>query len=154
MAAATPSTGSTNLNPDKVDGRPRTTTSRSPATTASRSQHWNGVDLTVNARLARGMTLQGGVSTGQRETDNCDVIATLPEAALLTAPYCHQKDNFLTDGKLIATYTIPKIDVTVSGLFFSRPGPATRRQQGLSRMPRSRRHSGAICSAATRRTSP
>ena len=47
------------------------------------------------------MTLQGGVSTGQRVLDTCDVIDGLPEAAVLTAPYCHQKENFLTDGKLI-----------------------------------------------------
>ena len=85
------------------------------------------------------MTLQGGVSTGRQETDNCAVIAGLPEAALLTAPYCHQKDNFLTDGKLVWTYTIPKIDVTVSGLFFSRPGP----QLSANRVVPERR-SGAV----------
>jgi hypothetical protein len=86
-------------------------------------QHWNGIDLTINARPRRGMTLQGGVSTGRQETDNCAVIAGLPEAALLTAPFCDEKDNFLTDGRVVATYTVPKIDVTVSGLFISRPGP-------------------------------
>ena len=49
-------------------------------------QHWNGVDLTINARPRRGVTLQGGVSTGRQETDNCAVVAGLPEAAVLTAP--------------------------------------------------------------------
>jgi hypothetical protein len=86
-------------------------------------QHWNGVDLTVNARPRRGVTLQGGVSTGRQETDNCAVVAGLPEAAVLTAPYCHQKDRFLTDGKLVGTFTVPKVDVQISALFFSRPGP-------------------------------
>jgi hypothetical protein len=86
-------------------------------------QHWNGVDLTVNARMRRGFTIQGGVSTGRQETNNCAVIAGLPEAALLTAPYCDEKDNFLTDGKLIGTYDVPKIDAAVSALFYSRPGP-------------------------------
>jgi len=37
--------------------------------------------------------------------------------------YCRQQDNFLTDGKLVGTYTVPKIDVAISGLFYSRPGP-------------------------------
>ena len=74
-------------------------------------------------RLVKGMTVQGGVSTGRRVLDTCDVVDGLPEAAVLTAPYCHQKEDFLTDGKLVWTYTIPKVDVTVSGLFFSRPGP-------------------------------
>jgi hypothetical protein len=86
--------------------------------------HWNGIDLTLNARVRAGMTLQGGISTGRRLTDNCDVVRGLPEAAVLTAPYCRQQENFLTDGKLIWTYAIPKVDVTVSGLFISRPGPA------------------------------
>jgi hypothetical protein len=87
-------------------------------------QHWNGFDVTLNARVRRGFTVQGGVSTGRQETDNCAVIAGLPEAALLTAPYCDQKENFLTDGKLIGTYDIPRIDVAFSALFYSRPGPA------------------------------
>jgi hypothetical protein len=85
--------------------------------------HWNGVDLTLNTRL-RSVTLQGGISTGRRVTDNCEVVRDLPEAALLTAPYCHQSENFLTDGKLVWSYSVPKVDVQISGLFVSRPGPA------------------------------
>ncbi len=57
-------------------------------------------------------------------TDNCDIVDDVPESALLTGPYCRQEENFLTDGKLVWTYAIPKIDVNVSGLFISRPGPA------------------------------
>jgi len=111
-----------NLNPDKVAVVPNNyfTFAKDHGV---QTEHWNGVDLTVNWRLARGMTFQGGVSTGQRVLDTCDVIDELPEAAVLTAPFCHQSENFLTDGKLIWSYTIPKVDVTVSGLFFSRPGP-------------------------------
>ena len=86
-------------------------------------QHWNGFDATINSRLRRGFVVQGGVSTGRQETDNCDVIRNLPEAAVLTAPYCHQTENFLTDVKLIGTYDVPKIDVAFSALFYSRPGP-------------------------------
>jgi len=41
-------------------------------------QHWNGVDFSVNARLRRGFTVQGGLSTGRQETNNCAVIAGLP----------------------------------------------------------------------------
>jgi hypothetical protein len=88
------------------------------------TEHWNGVDLTINARIRAGMTLQGGLSTGRRVTDNCDIVDDVPEAALLGAPYCRQVENFLTDGKLVWTYAIPKVDVSVSGLFISRPGPA------------------------------
>ena len=123
------------INPDKV-----TTVPSNYYTLASnygeQIQHWNGVDLTVNARPRQGVVLQAGVSTGRLEADNCAVIAGLPDAsvqrvvggptetAALTAPYCHQKEDLLTDGKLVATYTVPRVDVQVSALFFSRPGPA------------------------------
>jgi hypothetical protein len=86
-------------------------------------QHWNGVDVTINARLRRGFVVQGGVSTGRQETNNCDVIRSVPEAAVLTAPYCHQKENFLTDVKLVGTYDIARVGMAFSALFYSRPGP-------------------------------
>jgi hypothetical protein len=123
-----------NLNPNKVTVVPNNYYTLA-SNYGEQIQHWNGIDITVNARPRRGLTIQGGVSTGRQETDNCAVIAGLPDAsvsrvfggatetAALTAPYCHQKDNFLTDGKLIGTYNVPKIDVTISGLFYSRPGP-------------------------------
>jgi hypothetical protein len=115
------------LNPNKVTLPPNNYFTLA-SNYGEQIQHWNGIDLTINARFRRGFTVQGGVSTGRQETDNCAVIATLPEAALLitpyTMPYCRQQENFLTDGKVIATYNIPKVDVTFSGLFYSRPGPA------------------------------
>ena len=110
------------LNPDKVAVAPNNYFTFAKEY-GKQTEHWNGVDVTVNWRLPSNMTLQGGVSTGRRELNTCDVVDDVPEAAVLTTPYCHQKENFLTDGKLVWTYTIPKVDVTVSGLFFSRPGP-------------------------------
>jgi len=111
-----------NLNPDKV-AVPTNNYFTFAKEYGKQIEHWNGVDVTLNWRLPSSMTIQGGVSTGRRDLNTCDVIDDLPEAALLTSPYCNQKENFLTDGKLVWTYTIPKADVTVSGLFFSRPGP-------------------------------
>jgi len=110
------------LNPDKVTVIPNNyfTLARNYG---KQIQHWNGLDATVNLRLGRQLTLQGGVSTGRSVTDNCAVVAGLPEAALLTAPYCRQVQDFLTDGKLVGSYAVPKIDVQLSGLFYSRPGP-------------------------------
>ena len=35
-------------------------------------QHWDGFDLSVDARLQGGLLLQGGVSAGKTMTDNCD----------------------------------------------------------------------------------
>jgi hypothetical protein len=124
-----------NINPDKVSVVPNNYFTLSD-NYGDQIQHWNGGDFTINARPHRGLTLQGGVSTGRQETDVCAVIAGMPDGSIartfggaaenvaLTAPYCHQKDAFLTDAKLIGTYTVPKVDVIVSGLFYSRPGPA------------------------------
>jgi hypothetical protein len=114
--------GFRDINPDKAAVVPSNyfTLARNYGT---QTEHWNGMDVTLNTRVRAGMTLQGGFSTGKRVTDNCDVIADVPEAAVLTAPYCRVEENFLTDGKLVWTYAIPKIGVSVSGLFISRPGP-------------------------------
>ena len=36
-----------------------------------RTEVYNGVDMTLNARLAHGAFVSGGVSTGRTETNNC-----------------------------------------------------------------------------------
>ena len=41
--------------------------------------YWQGVDMTVNARMNNGLTLQGGFTTGAGTRDLCDVGAALPE---------------------------------------------------------------------------
>ena len=41
--------------------------------------YWHGVDFTATARLAFGLNLQGGTSTGRAVRDNCDVTSALPE---------------------------------------------------------------------------
>jgi hypothetical protein len=110
------------LNPDKVTVVPNNYFTLAK-NYGKQIQRWSGLDATVNVRVARQLTLQGGLSTGRSVTDNCAVVAGLPEAAMLTAPYCRQVQNYLTDGKLVGSYTIPKIDLQVSGLFYSRPGP-------------------------------
>src|SRR5439155_19309272 len=94
-------------------------------------ENWQGMDVTVNARLRNGITVQGGTSTGRSLVDACDVRANLPElgtgpdgvsnnsitanALSVTNPYCRVVDPFQTQIRGLATYTIPKIDVQVSG---------------------------------------
>jgi hypothetical protein len=95
-------------------------------------EHWNGVDLTVNARLQHGVLVQGGLSTGRTTTDTCDVVAKVPEmlvglnAANVLTPqaYCRQQTPFLTQLKLLGTATIPRADVLVSATVQSLSGPA------------------------------
>jgi len=86
-------------------------------------QHWNGFDFTTTIRPGSGLLFQGGLSTGRTITDNCQVLAQQPSISPLGVPYCHQVTDFLTQVKAFGSYTIPKIDVQVSGAFQSIPGP-------------------------------
>ena len=98
------------------------------------SQYFNGFDITMNVRMGNGLNFQGGTSTGQTVADNCDVRENLPElnaglgAGLagsnvsVTSPYCHVAYGWLTQFRGLATYTIPKVDVQVSGVMQSKPG--------------------------------
>jgi hypothetical protein len=89
----------------------------------TQTSHWNGVDLNVNARLQNGILLQGGISTGRQSTDNCAVVALVPEALGNTAQSdCAVTEPFRTQAKLIAVYTVPKVDVQVAATFQSLPG--------------------------------
>jgi hypothetical protein len=87
-------------------------------------QRWNGVDLTMNARIRPDLYVQGGMSTGRTLTDNCEILAQIPESNPLGLPYCRQETSFLTQVKLLGSYTVPVIAVQVSGAFQSVPGPA------------------------------
>jgi hypothetical protein len=96
-------------------------------------EHWNGVDVTVNARLQGGVLVQGGLSTGRTSLDVCEVRAQLPELTVAapfavgpTTSYCHIDSNFLTQVKLLGSYAVPKVDVRIAATFQSLPGPNIR----------------------------
>jgi hypothetical protein len=102
------------------------------------SNKFNGVDVTLNARL-RDVTLQGGTSTGNVVEDSCGVVTENPEyyifgpwggtGAFLDTflgglgqwpqQFCHRESGWKTNLKGLASYTVPKIDVLVSGTFKS-----------------------------------
>lgn len=95
-----------------------------------KTEHWNGVDIGVNARLSNGTLLQGGISTGKTTSDNCAVFANVPEAGVTgvlpiagstAGPYCRQETPFLTQFKLLGSYRLPWA-LQVSGTFQSVPG--------------------------------
>lgn len=88
-------------------------------------QIYNGLELSVSARLRSGLQLQAGSSTGETVSDNCEIRARLPE--ILTSqnnmdPNCHNAPGITTRATGAASYTIPKLDVLVSGTFQSSPG--------------------------------
>ena len=79
--------------------------------------HWQGVDVILNARLRAGLTIQGGTSTGRRVTDNCEVIVDSPGRR-----NCHVALPLQTEFRGLTSYQIPKVDVLVSGTFQSTVG--------------------------------
>jgi hypothetical protein len=100
------------------------------------TNHWHGVDVTVNTRLHQGLMLQIGSSTGRAVVDNCDIIAKVPEflnSALTNASStvaasryqladsCHKVETWQTQVRGFAAYTIPKLDALVSGIVRSQP---------------------------------
>ena len=102
--------------------------------------HWNGFDVSVNARLRNGLVIQGGMGTGKQVEDNCEIVAKVPEMLNLSAAdigavsttgapaqwrpadFCHREQPWLTGFKALGIYIIPKIDVQVSASFRSTPG--------------------------------
>jgi len=89
----------------------------------TQTQHWNGVEVNVSARIRQSLFLQGGTSTGRTTTDNCEVRAKLPELGVAAGgiinPYCHVEPPFTTQVEGLASYTVPKVDVLVSAIFRS-----------------------------------
>jgi hypothetical protein len=92
---------------------------------AHQVENWNGFDITLNARLQNGLMVQAGTSTGATTTDNCEVIDKLPEMAssgtITPHEFCHQSEPMRTQFKMFGVYTLPKIELQVSGTFRSTP---------------------------------
>jgi hypothetical protein len=103
-------------------------------------QHFDGIDVAVNVRAGR-FTLAGGTSTGQTVADNCEVRAHLPELSTATtgtsafgaglanstvsplSPYCRAAYGVLTQFRGLSTYLVPVVDIQLSTVMQSKPGP-------------------------------
>ncbi|MEO8256656.1 MAG: carboxypeptidase regulatory-like domain-containing protein [Acidobacteriota bacterium] len=109
-----------NLNPNRVGVVDNYTTLSSQF--GEQYEHWNGVDLSVNARLEGGLLVQGGLSTGRTSTDTCDIVAK--SGGNPSPLYCHVDTKFLTQVKMLGSYTLPRVDVQFAATFQSTPGPA------------------------------
>ena len=135
VAAATRSAGSTTSSPPPSAAW--TTSSRSTRITASRVEVYNGVDVGLEARLARGARFQAGVGLGRTTTDTCDFNSlpqVLPNSIGGTAvsttvvtprtdDFCHISRPWTAAAglKLVAIYPLPW-DFQFSVLYFDKPG--------------------------------
>jgi hypothetical protein len=93
------------------------------------SAYWQGVEMTVNARVRDGLTLQGGFTTGAGTRDFCDVASAVPEIYTQAGSWllneqnsaCRVKEPWLSAWRGLASYTVPKIGVQVSAIMKSQP---------------------------------
>jgi hypothetical protein len=102
----------------------------------SMTEVFDGVNISMQARLQNGLVVQGGVGPGRVVTDDCDVVDDLPEmlqaaagtpsrsGVTTTRPLerCRENNGWRTGVSGLASYTIPKIDVLVSGTYQNQPG--------------------------------
>ena len=93
--------------------------------------YWHGVDAQVSARLSNRVFVQLGSSGGRGVRDYCAVADKLPElyatGGLLANQQlgaCAVSEDWLTSIRGLASYTIPRVDVLVSGTLRSLPAVA------------------------------
>jgi Carboxypeptidase regulatory-like domain len=105
------------------------------------TDHWNGFDFSLNARLGGGVILQGGTSTGRQVTNLCGVTSVDPAmlnslgatvggvgavgvggVAVSSASSCAVTQAWLTQLKFLASYTVPKINVQLGAAYQNIPG--------------------------------
>ena len=94
--------------------------------------YWHGVDAQISARLAGQLFVQLGSSGGRGVRDYCDVAEKLPELYVTAGSIlanqqigsCYIAEDWLTSIRGLASWTVPKFDVLISGTFRSTPGVA------------------------------
>jgi hypothetical protein len=100
------------------------------------TEHFDGVNVTINSRLQNGLLIQGGLGTGRVATNDCELVDQLPETlhqflgnnsrtfvfAARPLEECERNNGWRTQLQGLAAYTIPKIDVQLSGTFQNLPG--------------------------------
>jgi hypothetical protein len=93
---------------------------------------YNGVDLTVTARLAQGIMLSGGPSIGRTESNYCFAVDSPQGTGIPPANgaatgggllYCDVKPPFQPNVKMLGVYPVPWGDVQLAATFQSLPGP-------------------------------
>ena len=87
-----------------------------------RKSYWDGVDITLNGRLRQGFSFQIGTQTGRSVEDTCATARNIDGGGLIRdLRSCRDVDPFQTTVRGLASYTIPKVDVLISGTVRSQP---------------------------------
>jgi hypothetical protein len=109
------------------------------------TEHFDGINISVNARMQNGLRVQGGLGTGRQVTNDCDIVDDLPELlhpffgtptrafffAARPLERCEENNGWRTSVQGLAAYTIPRIDVQFSGTFQNLPGVQLAANTGI-----------------------
>ena len=95
---------------------------------ATRDSSWDGFAVTLNARMHNGLTTQLGTSTGRGKVNTCDIDPLYNHVNAASGAIdgpdsrgCNDVEPWQTTVRGLASYTIPKIDVLVSGVLRAQP---------------------------------
>ncbi len=94
-----------------------------------RKSVWDGFEITLNARFKNGITTQLGSQTGRGLVDTCATATLYNQVTNATLGTengpnprgCRNEEPWQTTVRGLASYTIPKVDVLVSGVVRSQP---------------------------------
>jgi hypothetical protein len=95
---------------------------------------YDGVDLTANARLPRGIVVQGGINLGRERTNNCYAMNDLSLVSFTTGTnftagtprttaYCDTRPPFRGNIKALAVYPLPFWGLQAAATYQGLPGP-------------------------------
>jgi hypothetical protein len=113
------------------------------------TEQFDGVNISVNARLTNGLLLQGGTGSGRQKLNDCEIIDDLPEMghtffgdptrafffAARPKEFCETNNGWRTSLQGLAAYTIPKVDVQVSGTWQNLPGAVVQANANFGVIP-------------------
>jgi hypothetical protein len=113
------------------------------------TEHFDGVNVTLNSRLQNGLMFQGGFGTGRQVTNDCEVVDDLPEMlhtffgdptrafffAARPREFCEQNNGWRTSIQGYASYVLPKVDVQISGTLQNLPGAVVQSNANYGVIP-------------------
>jgi hypothetical protein len=92
-------------------------------------RYWDGITLTVNGRLPRGITLGGGIDAGKQVRDNCitvdapNIPRSLTGAANAGGPFCRSVTSFKDNMDIRIRASVPlKWGINASAIFRNTAG--------------------------------
>jgi hypothetical protein len=95
---------------------------------------FDGIDVSTNVRLPRGVVVQGGFSTGRERTNNCYAVNDLSLLSFNTgtnftagtprlSSFCDARPPFQPNVKALAVYPLPWWGLQTAATYQSLPGP-------------------------------